>query len=495
VLGSTEPRLWTPPLRNLSEPDASYGPQVVEFAREVLGEPLDPWQEWLVLHAGELLHDGRPRFRRVLVLVARQNGKTFLLRTLALYWLFVECQHLVVGTSTNLDYARESWDSAVQAVEGSEALSALVPRNGIRRANGEQCLTTSDRCRYKIAASNRQGGRSLTIDRLISDELREQHDWSAYNAAYNAMNARPSAQAWFISNQGDDRAVVLDSLRNGALTYLDKGEGDERLGLFEWSARDGISVVDPDGWAAANPNLGLRLDADTIRGTARLAEINGGAEEAGVRTEVLCQRVRKLNAAVDPVAWDRCLDVGTMDDLRGRLGLCLDVSPDGLHATLAVAALLEDDRTRVEIVRAWTGTDCADNLLQELPGLTTRIRPQAVAWFPTGPAAALAAGLRKSPPLAKLLKEIKADSASVCMGLAQQVMAGQVAHSGDALLDDHIRGAERLRTGDRWVFSRRGSGHVDAAYAAAGAVHLVRTMPAPIGKIRIVRPARRSPTA
>src|SRR3546814_18105149 len=82
----TEPWRWTRPLREL-RPATSYGFAVVEFARDILERPLDPWQEWLVIHAGELLPDGRPRFRKVLVLVARQNGKTELLVILSLFWL------------------------------------------------------------------------------------------------------------------------------------------------------------------------------------------------------------------------------------------------------------------------------------------------------------------------------------------------------------------------------------------------------------------------
>ena len=127
--GSTTPRLWTPPLRDLDDHRASYGHGVVEFARDVLGEPLDAWQEFAAVHAGELLPDGRPRFRRVVILVARQNGKTHLLRTLALYWLFVVQWPLVVGTSTNLDYARESWEKAVGAGEVTAATRS-------RRASG-----------------------------------------------------------------------------------------------------------------------------------------------------------------------------------------------------------------------------------------------------------------------------------------------------------------------------------------------------------------------
>jgi hypothetical protein len=149
ALGRTEPRQYTPPLRELT-PETSYGYDVINFARDVLEEPLDPWQEWTVIHAGELLEDGRPRFRQVLILVARQNGKTHLLKVLALYWLYVEAWPLTVGMSTNLDYAREAWDKAVEVAETSEALKPLT--GGVRRANGEQCLTTVDRCRYKIAA-------------------------------------------------------------------------------------------------------------------------------------------------------------------------------------------------------------------------------------------------------------------------------------------------------------------------------------------------------
>lgn len=167
ILGSTVPRLYTPPLVT-GEPgpcgcgcaltfDTSYGFAVEAFAKAI-SRPLDPWQRWLVIHGGELLPDGRPRFRQLLVVVARQNGKTELLVILTLFWLFVELVPLVLGTSTNLDYAKESWEKAVTLAEDSERLAReIVPKTGIRRANGEQTLTTIDRCRYKIAASTQIG--------------------------------------------------------------------------------------------------------------------------------------------------------------------------------------------------------------------------------------------------------------------------------------------------------------------------------------------------
>ena len=46
VLGSITPRLWTPPLRELT-PATSVGFDQVRFARDTLRHPADPWQEWL----------------------------------------------------------------------------------------------------------------------------------------------------------------------------------------------------------------------------------------------------------------------------------------------------------------------------------------------------------------------------------------------------------------------------------------------------------------
>ena len=221
-LGSITPRLWTRPLRKLT-PRTSYGFAVIHFAATVLEQPLDPWQQWLVIHAGEMLDDGRPRFRQVLVIVARQNGKTHLCKVLALFWLYVERWPMVFGTSTNLEQAKEAWEYAVDLATAVPAIAArtLKPRIG----NGQQVLPTRDRCRYKIGAADRKGGRGKSIDRAIGDELREQHTWEAYRAAYNAMNLRPLAQVVYITNMGDHRAVVLNTLRRDALDAIAEHHG------------------------------------------------------------------------------------------------------------------------------------------------------------------------------------------------------------------------------------------------------------------------------
>ena len=83
-IGSTVPRLYTPPLAAHVDdsaeygirPEATWGPDCVDFLEGVLGWELLPWQRWLFHHALEKKADGTGfRFQITTVLVARQNGK------------------------------------------------------------------------------------------------------------------------------------------------------------------------------------------------------------------------------------------------------------------------------------------------------------------------------------------------------------------------------------------------------------------------------------
>jgi hypothetical protein len=438
----------------------------------MIGRPLDPWQRWLVIHGGELYLDGLPRFRQVLVLVARQNGKTELLVILSQFWQHVERVPLVLGTSTNLDYARESWEKAVMLCEATPMLAREVA--DVRRANGEQTLTTRGGSRYKIAASNRRGGRSLTVGRLIMDELREHATWDAYSAAKPATNAVEDAQIWMISNMGDEKSIVLNELRDQALDGL-----DERLGLFEWSSREGMAATDVEALAMANPNLGRRIQLDALIGDAIRAQAAGGEQLAKFLTEVHCRRVPLMSPAIDLEAWAACRGDGSLDGFRDRVALCLDVSIDELHATLYAAAV-DGEKVRVDAVAAWDGQTAVRAMSAALPAIVERVKPRVLGWFPSGPAAAAAASLAERPgwpPPGVELTPIRGVVTAVCMGFAEQVRSHAIVHSGDPLLDVHVNAAEKLYQGDGWRFTRRGAAYVDAAYAAAGAVHLARTVP------------------
>lgn len=476
--------MWTRPARELT-PDTSYGFDAVRFVEEVLRQRVYPWQRWLMIHAGELLPDGRPRFRTVVVEVGRQNGKTQVPVWLAAYWLFVERRRLVLGTSTTLDYAREPLDKMVALVESSRVLRRRVGPRWQRVTNGQVWATTRDGCRYRTAARGRRAGRSLTVERLIADELREHTDYATWDAAYNAMTAVADAQAWALSNAGGSESVVLNDLRDLAVEG-----GDPTLGYFGWTAPPAADVRDVDALLQANPSTGHSgIHIDVLLAEAEAALRAGGLKLAGFRTEKMCITVPTLNPAIDPGAWARCADPGTLEGMRDRVALFIDVAPDAQHATLAAAAVMPDGRVRIEPVHAWAGLGATHQARRALPGIVRRVRPRALGWAPTGPAAELAADMADRPgwpPAGVEVAELRGDVAAACMAFRSLVNAGQIAHSSDPLVDAHVAAAERLDRGDTWVFARRGRGHCDAAYAVAGAAQLARTIPPPIRKRALV---------
>jgi hypothetical protein len=199
----------------------------------------------------------------------------------------------------------------------------------------------------------------------------------------------------------------------------------------------------------------------------------------------MCVRVKVLNPAYPTTLWEACREPGEMAGERARLACVVDLTADGQHATLAVAAVLDDGRVRVETVAEWAGPRAASAMEQDLPGWIEKIKPKAVGWLPDGPAAAVAsrltdrrkAGVRGWAPRGVTVTEIRGDRPAICMGLNKEIVANTLVHSGQEMLDAQIDGAEKSWQGDVWVVTRRGGGNTDAVYAVAGAVHLARTMP------------------
>ena len=481
LLGKTTPRLWTPELRPLNR-RTSLGYQVADFAA-ITGEPLLPWERWAAIHALELLPDGSFRFRIVLIIVARQNGKSHLKRVISLWRMYMHPRCRVLGVAQEVGLAREQWNLAQETIHATPDLEAEWDR--ARNVNGDEMFWLANRSRYAIKAASRKSGRGGSNDEVNIDELREQRDWKAWAALHYTTMARPNSQIWCMSNAGDDESVVLNQLRDSALA-----QRDPAVGVFEWSAPDGCDLDDTRAWQQANPGLGHIISEASIR-TALATD-----PPEVFRTEVLCQRVANLDAAIDYAAWKDCADpAGTMDAYRGRLAACFDSAPDGKHATLAVAAITADGRPRVEIAWSWNDTGTAR---EELTTWLAKTRPAAFGWFPSGPAAELGPLLRAHAtrinhrPGKREPTEIPEDgsitkTAEVCQGLAGLTRGRRIIHAGQALLDTHIQYATKLPTGDGWRFTRKGTGHVDAAYAAAGAIETALTMPQPKrARIRIV---------
>lgn len=392
--GRTEPRLWTKPLRELT-PETSRGFEVIEFALTILGVVLYPWQQWLLIHALELRPDGTYRFKRVIVLVARQQGKTMLASVLAAWWVFVDSgrnkamvpplKFKVVGVAQNLDIAKEPWaavkswcdpdpETEEEAELAIDALQAATAK--VRDANGSIAITARSRAHYEIRAAKNARGKPAA--RVLMDEMREQRDWVAWNAVSQTLKSFWSGQLWGISNAGASDAVVLRTQRDAGLSdladweaYVDAGlktaeeyanDHDTSLALFEWSAPDGCPKDDVEGILQANPSIGY--GAMTVQDA--LADIRA-MTDAGYRTEVLCQWVT--------VRVDSFINV---KDFKALYVPISDVQITKGERT--VWAIDTSKRSNDSGVTTWIGA--ATRTKSGKPFATTRHRRTGIVWAP-----------------------------------------------------------------------------------------------------------------
>lgn len=385
--GKIEPRLWTRPLCPLT-PETSAGYDVIAFGEEVCGIVLYPWQRWLLIHALELNADGTYRFKRVHLLVGRQNGKTTIAKLLILYWLYVDSasnpkkleprEFKVLATAQNLEKAQETWEEVLDYCdpappkEKDAASMPLVPalqelsRKPSRRA-GSHRIRTRAGASYSIASiAGTKSGRGGSSARIFLDELREHRSWDAWNAIKNTKNAKWNAQLWTASNAGDRRSIVLRELRAQMevaieewAEYVETGlwdlerwanKHDSTSGMFEWSAEPGRPKSDPEGILLSNPSIGWGNND-----LATLVADSKSDPEAEFRTEVLCQWVETLvEPHVDPTWWDACHDKNARPE--GRIVASIDMPINRKRAYVGVAGLGADGVPVVELIARRSGS-------------------------------------------------------------------------------------------------------------------------------------------
>ena len=119
----------------------SRGQEVIDFADSIGIKMLD-WQKWVTIEAGKYKEDGRPAHPLVCIVVARQNGKTTLMKTQILAGLFMYKKKLQIGTAHRLTTSLETFRDLVNIIEENDALAKQVKR--IRWAHGSEEIETLD---------------------------------------------------------------------------------------------------------------------------------------------------------------------------------------------------------------------------------------------------------------------------------------------------------------------------------------------------------------
>lgn len=469
IAGYATPRIFTPSVSPLS-----LGEDACKFAENVCNIALMPWQSWLFAHALELRTEWTDktqpppfRYRTIVVLVARQNGKTMVLCLRALAGLFLWREKMAISLAQNRDVAFEPWRDAWLMIDDTEALTAKTLK--VIHTNGKECIELRNGARWKVVAAN-QGGRGYSADIVLMDEVRLQKNDECWSAVEKTRSARRNSQLWAFSNAGDTESVVLNNLVQRGREIADDPERDLSFGYFEWSAREDTDPSDMEAWQQANPALGHTIDPDTVR-----SELVQDSPTTFL-TERLCVRVTHLGSWLPAGLWESLAQPSAVLASDAKVTFAADASPSLEHAVIAVAAQGADGITHVELAR-----DFVASVGNPVPVATARFLAQLLDGYPDaecvydahGPLAATLGDMAGAGYRCRPLEG--ADVNRACERFYELAVSRKLVHRGDAMLTAHVGNAAPNKYGDAWRFQRRhAAGPINALIAAVMATHVAR---------------------
>lgn len=301
------------------------------FEGEWAGDPFEP-EPWQVFVLSSLFgwlrrSDGTRRYRKALIMVARKNGKTLLGAVIGLYCLLLDGEQgaQVINFANSLDQARILFRAAEQMRRRSSSISRKV------RCVKDNLHVLETASFWRPLANDAGHLDGLHAHLGICDELHE-HDGATYEVVESSMGARAQPLIVSITTAG------FDSEGFGAQIYeYYRDVVDPRSGVINDEAFVYIAELDTkddpfdeSNWIKANPNLGVSVRLDYLRGEARKAQ-----DLPRARNNFLTKHLDRWTAQKTlwlPIDdWDKCpssIDLEALKGCRCIAGLDLSTNTD-----------------------------------------------------------------------------------------------------------------------------------------------------------------------
>lgn len=411
---------------------ASRGAEIAAVA-QILGKPLLPWQRLVADVAGEVLDDGRPAYRSVVLQVPRQAGKTSLMLAFmahrALRWGIP--QNVVYTAQTGF-HARDKFRNDHVPILQASKLGPLIDR--VFMGAGLEAIVFKNGSRILPLGSTASAMHGKTLDLVVIDEARFDKTADREAGALPAMATRNDAQLFIISTAGDVESTFFRQKVEQGRAAVEEGRTTD-IAYIEWSAGDD-DLDDPATWWDMHPALGHLITEDTIRHAKATLSPDQFAQEYGNRWSAASETL------IDPKAWQKIQDRKAAPE--GDLSFCLDVALDRSRATIAVA----DKAGRVEIIDsrdgvAWVGARCQQ--------LSRRYRrPIVVDGY--GPAGVLLEPLEALG--VQVVKYVLRDVVAAVSLFYDAIHAGTLKVRPNEGLDSAAAGVRKKVLGGAWLWAR-----------------------------------------
>lgn len=433
--------------------DYFHGDRCGRFMHKV-ERPLFGWQwdcERKILATRE---DGLWAHPDVCLIIPRQNGKTQLVVARILYGLFYLGEKIVYTAQKWLT-VEDVYDRLVAIIDARPSLRRRLDSStksgvpdGHTKAGNHGAIALTNGGRLEMGPRTKAVGRGMTkVDLAIFDEgydLKDVHRQDTAGARLASENPQIIVLSTAAVASQHMNCHVLSGLRWNGIRR------DPDLYAAEWSAPDGMSRNDPEAWRLAMPSFGVTVKAREIASDFRTAKT--AAAKAIVTADYLGwgEWPPDEDAAENRIpkeVWGKLVD--KMPVLVGDVVLAIERTMDRQMWCIAAGRRTLEGRVHVEIGyfrRAHIG-----EVATYLVSLIDRWNPVAIIVDDRSPAKPIVSYM------AKLGFEMEVYStpklAASCQGIVDGIMAGDVTHTGQVILDDAVEGADTrtLPRGD-WVW-------------------------------------------
>lgn len=243
------------------------------------GKPieLELWQKAFIAAAFGFVHkiDGTRKYREVLLVVARKNGKSTIASGIGLYLQVADGEPgaEVYAVATKKDQAKLVWIDAKRMVTKSPAL-----RKRIKPLVSELRADFNDST-FKPLGSDSETLDGLNVHGAMMDEIHAWKDKNLYDVIVDGTSSREQSLIFMITTAGTIREAVYDMKYEEAellLNGLDDEDGykDDRFLpiIYELDKRE--EWTDEKAWQKANPGLGTIKQIDQLKTKVNKAKSN-----------------------------------------------------------------------------------------------------------------------------------------------------------------------------------------------------------------------------
>lgn len=302
---------------------------------------LEPWQTFLVCCAFGWMRrkDNTRRYRRVMLLVPRKNGKSALAAAIGLYMFAADNEHgaeVYSGATTE----KQAWEVFRPARLMALKRPDMCSHFGIG-VNASNLHMLGNESRFEPLIGNPGDGASPSC--AIVDEYHEHETDRMFDTMETGMGAREQPMMLVITTAGDNIAGPCYLMQDEAQKALEGTREDDSTLALIYGIDEGDDWQDPEVLRKANPNFGVSVGEDFL--LARQREALTSPRKAGVF------KTKHLNVWVQSRA--AYFNVARYMELKDE-SLTLDQF-DGQECIIGVDLAEKRDLTAVELLFRYQG--------------------------------------------------------------------------------------------------------------------------------------------